>query len=127
MALPALATKFAQSMDPKDLVDYEIDLASKILETGESASSYTLSVLAEAAALGFTIAQGVSDLGNALYAPSLINTNTALLFWVYVDPAFVNNAAYDAGVIAGLELTVNTNSTPPRRRQRSFGIQVVQQ
>lgn len=127
MPLPALATKFAQSMDPKDLVDYQIDLAAKILETGEAVSSYTLTVLAEAAALGFTIAQGVADLSNAAYAPSLVNTNTGLLFWVYVNPTYVTDPAYDAGVTAGLELTVTTNSTPPRRRQRSFGIQVVQQ
>jgi hypothetical protein len=126
MPVPALATKFEQTMDPTDLVDFEIDVTGRILEVGELASSYTLTLLAEAVALGLKVAEGVADLGNAAYAPQLV-TGNKIQFWLYVEAANRNDAAYTAGVTLGMELTVNTNNTPPRRRQRSFSVEVVHQ
>lgn len=126
MALPALATKFDQSMDPTDLVDFEIDITGRILEVGELASSYTLTLLAEAVALGLTIAEGVADLGDAAYAPQLV-TGNRIQFWLYVDPVNRTDVEYDAGVTLGMELTVETDNTPPRRRQRTFSVEVVHQ
>lgn len=126
MPVPTLATKFDQTMDPTDLVDFEIDVTGRILEVGELASSYTLTLLAEAVALGLKIAVGVADLGNAAYAPQLV-TGNKIQFWLYVESANRTDVAYTAGVTLGMELTVNTDNTPPRRRQRSFSVEVVHQ
>lgn len=126
MPVPALATKFEQSMDPTDLVDFEIQLVDRLLETGELATTYTLALMAEATALGLKIAEGITDLGDAAYAPALVGGNT-IRFWLYVEPANRNDAAYDSGATLGIELTIETDSTPSRRRQRTFSVEVVHQ
>jgi hypothetical protein len=124
MALPPNARAWSPEMDPADIVDYEVTLAGDngLLETGEQVSTYTLTMSAEGAALGVTISM-VSG-----YEPSLINSNTGIKMWFYVDPAFLTNAAFSGtGVSVGIELTVNTSSVPSRRRQRTLVLKVAQQ
>lgn len=128
MAVPPNAITFKDAdeniieHDPYDRVEYLLNLdgTTGILETGEGVASYTVAVTAEAAALGLTI--GTGD-----WAPSQ-PTATQIQFWIEVDSGFQSNAAYDdAGVDLGVEVSVTTNSTPARRRQRTCAIRVAQQ
>jgi hypothetical protein len=144
MALPENAKLLPRPMDPADRVDYvaNADPDQTDLDTGEvpllaeteTISSYTLTMSAEGAALGVTISQG--GVGEPGAAPSLISIvggsettgATAVKFWLYVDPAFQDNAAFDGtGTYVGITLTINTNSLPSRRRQRTLIVQVAQQ
>lgn len=122
MPLPPNAILFDDPMDPYDRVDFllTLDGADGMLEAGEGVASYTLTLLAEATALGLTI-------GTAAYAPSQPNAQS-LRFYLEVDSGFQANAAFDGdGVTLGLELSITTDSTPARRRQRTIGVKVAQQ
>lgn len=144
MALPPNAKLFPRQMDPADVVDYiangnpdpgDLDVNEvALLEEGEVISSYTLTMSPEGAALGVTISQG--GVGEGGDDPSLIaivggaetTGATAVKFWLYVDDAFLDNAAFDGtGTYVGIILTVNTNSVPSRRRQKTLIVQVAQQ
>jgi hypothetical protein len=110
-------------MDPTDLVDYQMYLrgSTALLEVGESASSFELTVSPEAVALGLTISQAVGRV------PALNGANDTVKLWLEVDPAFRDHPAYSgAGTQLGIELTVNTNSSPARRRQRTWAVTVQQ-
>jgi phage tail tape-measure protein len=124
MALPPNASAWTQEMDPADIVDYQVTLAGTggLLETGETIASYTLTMSAEGAALGVTI----GSVGS--YAPSLINSSTGVKLWLSVGSGFQSNAAFSGtGVSVGIELTVVTNSSPARTRQRTLVVKVAQQ
>ena len=61
MALPANPFKFKVSMDPAEILDYQIklrDTTDPLLETGESIDIYTLTLYPEAVALGLNIKSG---------------------------------------------------------------------
>jgi hypothetical protein len=122
MAIPLNAKRFVAEMDPTDIVDYVAQMGSgsnPLLESGESIDTYTLALGAEATALGLTI--GADD-----YAPVLNGAD--LKFWLSVDEEYQTNPAYDgAGAQLPLILTVITDNTPPRRRQRTMVVTVAQQ
>ncbi len=122
MAIPTTAFKFSVIMDPAEKLDYQIrlkDAGKEILEPNESIDTYTLTLYPEATALGLSIL----TLGD--YAPFHDGTNITI--WLEVAEAFRLNAAYDGGGVAfGMELTVNTNNVPARRRQRTLTIGVSQ-
>lgn len=120
--LPPNAKKFPDPFDPKDRVEFilTLDGPTGILEDGEGVGSYELTLTAEAVALGLT-------LGSGTFAPSQPLPNQ-IKFWLEVDGAFLNNAAFSgAGTDLGIEVTVTTNSNPARRRQRTAVITVAQQ
>jgi hypothetical protein len=144
MALPPNAKILTRQMDPADVVDFVANASPDpagldqdevpLLEDSEIITSYTLTMSPEGAALGVTISTGGSGEGGA--APSLIaivggsqtTGATAVKFWLYVDATFQDNAAFDGtGTYIALTLTVNTNSIPSRRRQRTIVVQVAQQ
>jgi hypothetical protein len=119
--VPEDAFLFADPIDPTDRLDWltTLDGPEGILETGETIASYTLTVTAEAAALGL-------EIGTATYAPTN-PTNVSIKFWLECNSSFQNNAAFNAdGLALGVELTVITSSTPPRRRQRTLAWMVKQ-
>lgn len=122
MAVPAKAAKFAVEMDPAELLDFQLNLRGeklKLLAEGEICASYTLTLYPEAAALGFAIKT------TGLYAPN--NDGEVITVWFETDPSFWGNAAFDGnGTTFAMELTVNTDHSPPRRRQRTLILGVVQ-
>lgn len=128
MAVPPKAIQFTDqngdvvAHDPYDRVDYLLNLdgITGILENGEAVASYTISVTAEAAALGLTVSTGA-------WAPSQ-PSGAQILFWLEVDSGFQSNAAFDGeGVDLGVEISVTSDSVPARRRQRTCAIRVAQQ
>lgn len=123
MAIPPTAKVFDQALDPYEVIDYLVRCASgdsPLLEAGESISTYTLSPSPDAAALGLTI-------GISAYQPSIIGGNQ-IKMWLSVDSAFHANAAFSGeGVSLPIEVTVVSNNTPPRTRQRTVVVKVAQQ
>jgi hypothetical protein len=121
MTIPVNAYVWDEQMDPKDVVDYVVDV-SGLLDTanGEGIASYTLTLNAEATALGLT-------LGTAGYAISQ-PTPTSYRIWFSISAGFQSNAAFDGtGTSLPMELTITTNSTPARTRQRTLVLKVAQQ
>jgi hypothetical protein len=124
MALPPNAFEWDQEMDPSDIVDYTINLSGEkgLLESGETITSYTLTLRPEATALGLEI------ISTGPRAPALVGGATGVMLWFQVLEAFWGNAAYSgSGVKLGIELTVETSSNPSRRRQRTVVLKVAQQ
>lgn len=117
MAVPAEAKVFTETMDPTDIVDFEIDIAP-ILETGEGVTTHTEAIPTESALLGLQI----KTTGG--YATSL--TGTILRIWLGISSAEQANAAFVDGVTLPIEITITTNSTPPRVKQRTVAVTVIQ-
>lgn len=121
MAAPPTAKSLGDPMDPTDLVDYEIALAS-LLQAGEGFATVSLALLPESAALGFQIAEGVGR--ETVYDPG---TKTVRL-WASVAPADYGRTEWNgAGTTVAMEVTAVTNSTPSRRYQRTCTIPVAHQ
>jgi len=118
MATPATAKNIG-TLDPNEELDFLVPLAP-VLEPGEEIASYTLELLPEAVALGLTIMTG-SGRDHALALE-----NTAIYFWLNIDPDFIGNAAFDGGIALPMQVTAITNSDPARKRQRTFLVSVVQ-
>jgi hypothetical protein len=96
------------------------DGTNPLLEAGEAYVTYTLSPSMEAIALGLTIES------IAPYEP--VETDTTLQIWVSVDEDFWEDAAFlGAGTSLSIELTIETDSIPPRRWQRTVVLKVAQQ
>lgn len=118
--IPSTAEKWPSGMDPSDTVDYTIDLSSaeSLLEGGELIASYTLTPLPDAQLLGFTI------INSGEYLDSIVDGNK-ITFWCRVEEANRTDPEYVQGYDMGIELTIVTNSTPPRIKQRTYVINVV--
>ena len=123
MAISPAAETFADALDPQEELDFRIELAD-LLEDGEAidAANWTLEVLAESSALGLTVMSGGGR------DPVLSDSDTAVTFWLKIDPAFQDNAAFGSGGTAlPLRITAQTDAVPPRKRQRTFRVKVAQQ
>jgi hypothetical protein len=123
MAAPTSAFKFKTPMDPAEILDYQIKLKADVLpllEDTEQAASYTLTLYPEATALGLSIKTGGG------YDP--INDGENITIWFEVASGFQLNAAFDgSGASLAMELTLTTDHVPPRKRQRTLILGVVQQ
>lgn len=116
-------TEWEENLDPAERIEFVMEFASgvaPVLGVGETISSYSLAVTAEAAALGLTIETG------APYAASLEPNGTDIKLWLSVSAPFQDNAAFTPGIQLGVVATINTSSTPSRRRQRTFLVTVKQ-
>lgn len=121
MAIPPTAVSFSDALDPQEELDFEIP-CSPILETDETIASYTLTLLPEAVALGLEIMSGSGR------DQALTSGNTGIAFWLQIVDEYEDDAAFeDTGTSLPLELTIVTNSSPPRTRQRTFLVRVAQQ
>lgn len=118
MAIPSTAPVALQSMDPYDLVDYKIELGN-LLEAGETISTWSVTALPETTLLGLQIQTGAG------YAAALNGTDITI--WLNVILAEQSNPAFTAGVVLPFEVSFTTSNAPNRKKQRSFGIKVVQQ
>jgi hypothetical protein len=115
MATPPTTTVWPESMDPQDIVDYTVDI-STLLEEGETAASYTISLPAESVLLGLT-------LGTGEYASTI--TNNIIRMWLSCSKP--NDTAFDGtGVTLPIEISTISNATPPRKKQRTLGVKVAQ-
>ena len=118
MAIPTTATTWADTMDPSDLVDYTVDFAN-VLDVGESISTYTITPLSESTLLGLT----VNTTGG--YSNSLVGSKITM--WLSIASANQSDAAFSgAGTSLPIEVAIVTNSTPPRKRQRTVVVKVAQ-
>jgi hypothetical protein len=117
MAVPAEAKVFAEALDPADIVDFEIDL-SPLLEGAETIATHTETIPPESALLGLEF----KTTGG--YATSL--TGNILRIWLGIADAQQSNAAFATGVTLPIELTITTNSTPARKKQRTVAVKVIQ-
>ncbi len=114
--IPASASVWPEPMDPYDIVDYKIDCSS-LLDIGDEVADFAVEVLTESELLGLT-------LGIDSYEPVLVGNTVTV--WLSIDPAEQDNAAFVAGVNLPLEITVTSDSVPPRRRQRTVVVKVIQ-
>lgn len=127
MAIPASAPTIDQAIDPSDRVEFvaqfglSVDGRSPLLETGETIETLEITPLPDAAALGFTIMEGVVD---ALDRGPWIADNTNAEFWAEVEEANRGDAAYTAGAILGAQVTITTSHG--RRYQRTVGVRAIQ-
>lgn len=120
MAIPPTAVRFAQSLDPQEELDWLVSL-EQLLQPGEDAASYSLDLLPEAVALGLTIMQGDGRDHHMI-------DNRTILFWAEIDEDYEADPAFNGGGITlPMEVTIVTNSYPPRKRNRTFLIPVVHQ
>jgi len=132
MAIPANAARFTGALDPEEVLDYIVPIGP-LLEAGETIDPdpdrWSLTLLAEAVALGLEIIESDPDWPDPalVVGDTRFVNNTAIKFWARVDPAFQDNAAFAAGVALPMEATCWTSSNPPRRRQRTFLLNVVEQ
>lgn len=118
MPIPKNTLVFEETMDPSDLIDFVIDCAP-LLESGEDVASYALTLPAESLLLGLTL-----ETTNP-YQTELVNKK--LRFWTSIALDKRANTIFDNdGTVLPIEVSITTNSIPPRRRQRTVGIKVVQ-
>jgi hypothetical protein len=120
MPTPATAVPFPSTADPYDHVEWVMQCAGKILEEGEEIASFSAALDSGAIALGVSI-----DSGGAT-APVRVDANQSVQIWLTVDPSFQDNPAFEAGVQVAITLSITTNSTPARKRQRTWVATLVQ-
>ncbi len=117
MTIPVGTKVFAESMDPFDIVDFQVDLQD-LLEQGENIATAVLTLPTESSLLGLTI----NTSGG--YSTTLISKT--LKFYLSVTDSEQSNAVFSAGVILPIEVRVVTDSIPARKKQRTIAVQVVQ-
>lgn len=128
MAIPAKAKAFTDSADPYDRVEWIAECAGAILEDGEEISTFTCVLDSAAVALGVSIViDGTRDPALVTGEGPAIPDNTAIRYWLEVDPLERENVAFDTGVKAAVTISITTNSTPSRRRQRTWVATLEQQ
>lgn len=116
MAIPVNALVWPETMDPYDVVDYTVDVSN--LLSSDSVSSFTIVPYTESTLLGL-------EVGTGSYAPSI--TGNIITVWLQVNVANQANPAFDgAGASLPLELSITTNSSPARKRQRTLVVKVAQ-
>lgn len=122
MAIPPNAKVWSRTLDPTDLGDYVASLTGgtiPLLQDGETFETYTLELLGESAALGLTI--GTGD-----YATT--EDGETLTIWLSIAEGLRGDAAFAGeGASLPMELTVETDSAPPRRWQRTLVVKVAHQ
>jgi hypothetical protein len=118
MAIPPGASVWAEQMDPTDRLDYAVQFGD-LLRANEKILTASIVLLAEAVALGLTIIQ------DSTHGPWIAD-DTALEMWFQIDPLVQNDAAFVPGASLPLELTINTDASPPRRFQRTVVLRVMQ-
>ena len=117
MATPDTAKIFEETLDPYDVLDFEVDVAP-LLEVGEGVASYELSLPTESTLLGLEI----------LTTDGYVTTmeSNIIRFYVGIELAEQANPAFVAGATLPIEVNVTTNSVPPRKKQRTVAVTVVQ-
>jgi len=118
MAIPASTSVWPEMMDPYDILDFVVD-CSGMLEPNELIASHTISLLAEASALGLVINT------TSPYATT-VESGTSIRVWFSILPAEQGNPAFNTSATLPMELVITTNAVPPRRKQRTLAVKVGQ-
>lgn len=106
-------------LDPADQLNYLLDL-SALLEDAENFALVTLAVLPASAALGFSIPS------SGAYAARQVDDRHVAI-WPTIDPARKNAQGWAGqGAACNFEITMTTDSLPPRSWQRTASIRVAQ-
>jgi hypothetical protein len=117
MAIPTTALVWAEPMDPYDVVDYSID-CSALLDASESIASYTIVPSSESVLLGL-------QTGTGEYANS--RTGKVITTWFSIESSKQDSIAFSGpGATLPAEISITTTSTPPRKRQRTCVVKVLQ-
>ncbi len=123
MAIPANAIVITQPIDPADIEIMQVTLQQgldQILAPSEGVSSFTLGLTAEAAAAGLQI--------DTTGGRTTTLTGLVLTFWVSVSVGHQSDPLFDgSGTALGLLLTITTNGSPARVKQKTIAITVAQQ
>jgi hypothetical protein len=128
MANPATAKAFAQALDPSDVVDFYVVLSQgehdapvpTVLLLGEGVETYSLTLPAEAVAVGLRIVDRVG------YEDRLVGN--VLSLWLEVDSTMQTSPIFNGnGVTVPIEILIETTATPPRTKQRSFLVRISNQ
>lgn len=115
--MSTVSASWAQAMDPHEIVDYTINLTN-FIETNEEILSYEVKPVREAVALGII----VSPVGY----PSTLGAKE-IHVWFSVLETQQENTIFNTETIVPIEVTIWTSSSPRRKRQRTFGLKMVQQ
>ena len=106
-------------LDPYDKLNFEIDM-SALLEEEESFTSVEFFISAASALLGFTIPS------SGAYAP-FEKDHSHLILWPQIVASKIDAATWSGqGRLCNFEMTMQTDSTPPRKWQRTISISVAQ-
>jgi hypothetical protein len=125
MAAPPTATVASQAMDPTDVVEYTFTITQgstgrEMLAPGEGVSSYTLTRMVDAIAAGLVIN---TDEGRTI---SLVDRE--LTFWPIIEEDMQDSPIFEGvGVPLFMVVSIVTDSSPPRHRKKTIGIQVAKQ
>jgi hypothetical protein len=122
MTFPFSAATVPAALDPHEILDFTFD-AKPLLEAGEAiaAGTWTIEVLPEGVAMGLVIMTGGGR------DPALAEANTQIDFWLEIHNDFKTDPEFEAGIDLPFEVTVPTNASPNRVRQRTCVVRVVQQ
>ena len=115
----SLATA-AQAIDPYNALDYVLDM-SELLENGEQFAVATLEVMPAASLLGFTIDQA------GQYGVEQIDDSHILIWPRIAEPDHANAAWAGQGSSCSFEISMTTDSVPPRKWQKTAAVRVAQQ
>ena len=117
MPLPSEVTVWSESIDPRDIRPFAFDL-STFLNPGEDVSVYDIVLLAESILAGL-------ELGVGQYAHA--KTGNLIIFYPLISVGMQEDLQfYGSGVRLPIVLNITTNSTPPRRLQRTYAVEVKQ-
>lgn len=126
-----MAVEWQGAMDPAERVEYIASFTGgdePVLRAGETIASYSLAVSAEGAALGLTIENAgeyvsrLVDVVDGEAAPG----SSAILIWLSVAPEMQSNEVFVGGAKVGVIATIETTATPPRRRERTWLVELRQ-
>lgn len=119
-----MAADWKPKLDPSDHLDYVAEFATgnkPVLETGEKIATYSLELSAAAIEAGLV----VDTAGE--FAHEKIDDDKSVKLWLSVDEAKRNDPRFVRGLKLGVIITIETDSMPPRTRQRTWNVTVVQQ
>lgn len=116
MTLPTDVKLYLETLGPYDTVEYKIDV-SPILESGEGVATYSLVLPTESTLLGLQL----NTTGG--YSTTLVNN--IITYWLSISSGHQADSIFmGAGVTMPIEVTVTTNSIPPRIKKRTVAVTV---
>ena len=122
-----MPTPWEASLDPSDNVDFYADFGAvgesgteAVLAEGEAIDSFTAIPTAAATAAGLLVG------ASGQYAPSKVNDDRTVKMWLSIDPDKRDNCEFGttAGLALGVEVSIVTDSVPPRSFQRTWTVTV---
>lgn len=122
-----MSTQWEAQLDPSDKVDFYADFGEvggegtePVLAVDEKIASYTVVPTADAAAAGLLVGE------TGQYAHSKVNDDRTVKMWLSIDADKRGNCEFgtDAGLALGVEVSIETDSVPPRSFQRTWTVVV---